>query len=235
MRRFAFALLPLLLLFLAGCGMMQKAGPGEAQSDNLSVPQSAAPSDDSLSENTVYRSNISAENCRLCGSGTDSGRPSPWGQNSIALISLNTFEIMPVGINRYDGGQPVEEVAGYGSIEGGTGKDGGFSATLICDHDRGYATGFVCFHDDEVLDINKMADFLCEDCLNEILPTYPDRCFGAGAIDLATKEVRIFAEGLHGFTLGGFYIDCDLQDQENDQQRMDILIFYCPIRYETKA
>lgn len=224
MRRFAFAAFLLLILLLVGCGMNQRV--------DLGVPQSAGSSEVSLSENTVYRSDISIEDCRLCRDDTDNGALSPWGQNNIALISLNTFEIMPVEINRYDCGQPVEEFAGYGSIEGFESKNGGFSATLMCDYNRGYAAGFVCLYDDAALDIGKAVNFLCENCLNEILPLHPDRCFGVGAIDLATKEVRIFAEGLHGFTLGDFYINCDLQDQENDQQRMDILIFCCSIRYE---
>lgn len=232
MRRCAFAALLLPVLLLAGCGMVQSTDSGRPPSDDSGVPQSAGSSEISFSENVICRSNLSAEDCRLCGSGTDSGLPSPWGQDNIALISLNTFEIVPAGINRYDGGQPVEEFAGYSSIESGVSKNGGFSATLICDCDRGYATGFVDFHDDAVLDTGEASNFLCENCLNKLLPLYPDRCFGVGAIDLATKEVRIFAEDLGGFTLGDFYIDCDLQDRENAQGRMDILIFYCPARYE---
>lgn len=71
---------------------------------------------------------------------------------------------------------------------------------------------------------------MCENCPNAILPLTPDRCFGVGAINLATKEVHIFAEDLNGFTLGDFYIGCDLQDPDGDEPRMDILIFYCPIQ-----
>ena len=232
MRRFVFALFLLPVLLLAGCEMMQTAAPVEPQSDDSGAQQSAGSSDASFSENTIYRSGTSAEDCRLCGSNTDNEMPSPWGENNIALISLNTFEIIPVGINRYDGGQLVEEFAGYGSFGGGAGKNGGFLATLMCDHDRGYATGLVCFHDDAVLDTGKAAEFLCENCLNKILPRQADRCFGVGAINLDTREVRLFAEGLNGFTLGDFYINCDLQDPNVDKPRMDILIFYCPIRYE---
>ena len=129
----------------------------------------------------------------------------------------------------------IEEFAGFGSAGGGPSKDGGFSASLIVDHDRGYANGTVWFHDDEILDIGKMTDFLCKNCLNEILPLHPDRCFGVGAINLATKEVRIFSEDLGGFIMGDFYVDCGLQDRNNNQQRMDILIFYCPIQYEKES
>ena len=232
MKRFAFAAFLLPVLLLAGCGMIQRAGLGEAQSGDSGVPQSVASSDASLSENTVYRSNTSAGDCMLCGGGIENLMPSQWGQNNIALISLNTFEIKPVEINRYDGQQLIEEFAGFASVVGGQGSDGGFGTGLIVSHDRGYARGPVWFYDDEVLDTGKAADFLCENCLNEILPLHPDQCFGVGAINLATKEVCIFAEDLSGFTLGDFYIGCNLKDGDGDEPRMDILVFYCPIRYE---
>ena len=149
------------------------------------------------------------------------------------FVSLNTFEIKPIEINRYDAeGQLIEEYAGVVAFNGGISKDGGFSAHLLQDYDRGYATGSMDFYDDEVLDISKLAGFLCTDCLNEILPRQADRCFGVGAVNLATKKVRIFTESLSGFTLGDFYIDCDLRDQDGGKRRMGLLIFYCPLRYE---
>ena len=218
MRRFIFALFLSLMLVLAGCGMKQSI-----DSDDTTV-----------STKMVYSSDTSAENCYLCGNGVESPLSPYWGQNNIALISLNTFEIKPLEINRYDriDGRLIEEYAGTVSFTLGS-KDGGFSASLMQDSDRGYATGSVDFYSDEVLDINKAADFLCEDCLNEILPSRIDGCFGVGAVNLATGEVRIFEEHLVGFGLGDFYIDCDPQDQDGDTHRMDILVFYCPIRYES--
>ena len=86
-----------------------------------------------------------------------------------------------------------------------------------------------------MLDISKAANLLCVDCLNGILPSQIDLCFGVGAVNLATREVRIFEERLGGFTSGDFYIDCDLQDLDGDTHRMDILIFYAPIRYEKES
>ena len=218
MRRFVFALLLLLMLVLAGCGM----------------EQSINSSGTAVSEKTAYSSETSTEDCYLCGGGIENLIPSYWGQNNIALISLNTFEIKPLEINRYDrvDGRLVEEYVGAVSFGGSGSKDGGFAASLLLNYDRGYATGSVDFYSDEVLNINKAAGFLCEDCLNEILPSRIDGCFGVGAVNLATGEVRIFEESIGGFGLGDFYIDCDPHDQDVDTHRMDILIFYCPIRYE---
>ena len=221
MRRFAFPFLLLLMLMLAGCKM----------------EQSADSSDVVVFSKTVYSSDTSTEDCYLCGGGIENLIPSYWGQNNIALISLNTFEIKPLEINRYDriSGRLVEEYVGAVPFGGSGSKDGGFAASLLLNYDRGYATGSVDFYDDEVLDIGKASGFLCEDCLNKILPSQLDRCFGVGAINLATKEVRVFEEHLKGFGLGDFYIDCDLKDWDGDTHRMNLLIFYCPIRYEKES
>ena len=217
MRRFAFALFLPLMLVLAGCG----------------TKQSSDPSDVAVSSRTVYFSDTSAEECYLCGGSAESPLFPYWGQNNIALISLNTFTIKPLEINRYNraDGRLIEEYTGVASFTVGN-NDGGFSARLMQDSDRGYATGSVDFYGDEMLDINKAAVFLCADCLNKILPSQIDGCFGVGAVNLATKEVRICEERLGGFGFGDFYIDCDLQNRNGDTHRMDLLIFYCPIRYE---
>ena len=192
MKRFTLALLVLLLFSMAGCG--------EAVSD--SEPE--------------YSSDTSSEDCYLCGGGIENLIPADWGQNNVALISLNTFE----------------EYAGVVSFGGGGSTDGGFSANLMLDYDRGYATGSVDFLNDEKLDVDKAASFLCADCLNEILPQKISRCFGVGAIHLDTKEIRLFDENLGGFGLGDFYFDCNLKEQKNgDSHQMNLLIFYCPLRY----
>ena len=235
MRRFAFALLLTLILFLSGCDMPQSAGSGVPQSAAPDISQSADSNGASLSESPAYHSDTSPEDCFLCGAGMENQMPPQWGQNNIALISLNTFEVRPVEINRYDGEQLIEEFAGYASIVGGQGSEGGFWTGLSVSPDRGYATGPICFYDDAVLDISRMAEFLCENCLNEILPLHPERCFGVGAVNLATKDMRIFAEGLGGFTLGDFYIDCDLKDKDGEPPCMDLVIFYCPVRYEKES
>ncbi len=83
MKKLAFAVLMLMMLFLAGYG----ADPGDITD---------------RSEKVDYHSDTSAEDCFLCGGGIENIVPSHWGQNNVALISLNTFEIKPIEINRYE-------------------------------------------------------------------------------------------------------------------------------------
>ena len=157
MKRFIIVLLLPLTLISAGCR----------------TERSTDSNDTAVSSKTVYSSDISAEDCYLCGGGIENLMPYYLGQNNIALISLNTFEIKPLEINRYDrvDGRLVEEYVGAVSFGGSGSKDGGFAASLLQNYDRGYATGHVDFYDDEVLDASKAAGFLCEECLNKILPS----------------------------------------------------------------
>lgn len=212
MRRLTFILLIMLLPILTGCRAKQVT----IQDDG-----------------TEYCSNISAEDCYLCGSGMESLAFSDWGQNNIALISLNTFEVRPIEINRYDRlGQPIEEYSGVLSSGHVGSTEDGYSARLMLDYDRGYAVASVDFQNDETLDISKAASFLCTNCLNDVLSQKISRYFGVGVINLDTKEIRLFEKNLTGFGLGDFYINCDLKRNQNDNSRqMKVLIFYCPIRY----
>ena len=212
MKRSFLILTVLLTLILLGCGQGQIAADGEDAS---------------------YYSDISKEDCYLCGGGIEDAVPFVWGQDNIALLSLNTFEVIPLEINRYDRSsrQLIEEYAGVISLAGGKSQSGGFSANMMLDYDRGYADGTVDLNNDKVLDPDKAAGFLCEVCLNKILPAQADRCFGIGAVNLATKQIRVFEGQLGGFTLGDFHIDYHLRDAGSEQQ-MDILVFYCPVRYQ---
>ena len=149
---------------------------------------------------------------------------------------MNTFDIKPIEINRYDRitRQQIEEYAGTVSFGGGGSSDGGFSASLLLDYDRGYATGSIDFYDDMVLDADKAASFLCADCLNKILPQDLNQCFGVGVLHLATKEIRVLDEHTSGFIFGNFNVDCNLEDSELHPHWLDLMIFYCPIRYENE-
>lgn len=197
-----------------------------------------APSPTPPNTETLYKSEVSSEDCWLCGTGSeDSLAGVYWRQDNIAIVSLNTFEITPLEINNYDflTGNLIEEVSGTVSFGGGSTGNDGFSVTMLIDSDRGYATGQLNFNEDKALDIEKASTFLCEECLNKVLPKDTNTCFGVGALNLKTKELKLFSENLAGFGLGDFYIDCNLQVQSSkhqNQPQLDLLIFYCPIRYE---
>lgn len=218
MKKLTLVLLILLLSILAGCE--EKKSPGST-----------------WDRKTEYSSDTLAEDCYLCGGGIENLALSCWGQDNVAFISFNTFKIVPIEINRYDkiDGHLIEEYAGVASFGGGSNADGGFSAKLMMNYDRGFAGGALEFNGDEILDIDKAGSFLCAECLNGMIKETTGPYFGVGVIDLETKAVRVLEKRLGGFGFGDYYIFCDLQEQENnDPLRMELLILNCPIRYADK-
>ena len=138
----------------------------------------------------------SAEDCFLCNRTGE-----PWGQNNVGLISLNTFEMMPIEIDRYDEeGKFLAERTG--TIRTRSFQSGeGFQVSGIEDQDRGYAM------------------------MSVALGTVGA---GLGVVNFATGEVRALDERTRGFGLGDFYIYCDWAEAG---EKVELLVFYSPLRF----
>lgn len=171
---------------------------------------------------------VSTADCVLCkGAGTW-----VWGQNNVGLISLNTFDMVPIEINRYDsGGGLIEENTGTFQIRHIQGGEEGFSASVIEEPDFGYATLTVTLGEDGAMDRGKAAAFLCENCLEDIAPE-GEETLGLGVIDFATGKVEAFDRKIRGFGAGDFRIHCDWPEEG---EKVELLIFYAPLRYENEA
>jgi len=213
MKRFLSVLLATLLLLLSGCNVGRGA-------------------EDRTLEEISYSSDVSTQDCFLCGDGGT--HVTQWGENNIGIISLNTFEVMPIEINCYDNnGELIEENTGRVTMRIFQSEAGGFSASVMEDVDRGHAGASISLHDDETLDAENTAAFLCESCLNELMNSIYKNAFGVGVINFDTKEIQVFEENVTGFGSGDFYIHCDLKEPgaKEDTRRLDLVIFYCPVRY----
>ena len=190
-------------------------------------------------EKPQYVSDTLPKDCQLCGNGKEMTLFSLYeGEDNVGIISLNSFEISHIGINRYDDcGNMIEEASGgMSSTMSRCGREG-FSSWITENSNRGYASGLVTFYQDEQLDLDKAASFLCTECLNDILEDcWDDDYFGVGVIDFFAGRIKLFAESMRAFSLGDFYVSCELREQrENEESRsMSLLIFYCPERYPEK-
>lgn len=113
------------------------------------------------------------------------------------------------------------------------GQDDRLSLTLNGGCRPGYAHGSVYFNEDKVLDAEKTATFLCQNCLDSLLEEIYKDEYGVGVINFETRELRAFEKNAVGFGLGDFYISCDFTDKEKWKSAPDInfLIFYAPLRY----
>lgn len=106
-------------------------------------------------------------------------------------------------------------------------------ASVSEDSNRGYAHGYVYFGNDEVLDMEKAATFLCTECLNRIMDESWDTPYGIGIVNFKTREIRLLEENVTAFIFDNFYISCDLRNRGTEEKpEMDLLIFYCPERYK---
>lgn len=165
---------------------------------------------------------VPREACFVC-SGT-------WERDNVGIISLNTFETAEVALNRYDrNGTLIEEPSGMFSMHGQYLEEDGIHAFIALDADRGYAFLTITPGDDQKADRSKAAGFLCEDCLEEILPEGGREKMGFGAIDLATGEIRAFDRQSVGFGVGDFFVHCDWEEDG----ALDLLVFYAPFRFQS--
>lgn len=214
MKRLELILLALLIFALAGC----RAEESPTQDDNAE-----------------YSSNLSAEDCYLCGDGIESLNLSCWGQKNVAFVSLNTFEVIPIEINRYDeiDGHLIEEYSDATTFKGKSSPDGGFSVKFLMDFNHGLGIGEIELHNDETLDVGKASSFLCVDCINKIAGSELGPSFGVAAIDLETKKIFPFYKNISGFPVGDFYIYSGAKSRKDDNSlSVGTLVFYCPSRFE---
>lgn len=212
-----FILVLLIPAILASCARQDADASAEYAQDRFDITSSTMQKD-----------------CWLCSDRADTELASYWGQNNVGIVSLNTFEVMPVVINRYDvDGILLEEQTGVLTSRHHVSQDGGLLSHSMEDVDRGYAHGSVYLNGDKALDAEKTAAFLCQSCLDGLLEEIYKDEYGVGVINFETRELRAFEKNTTGFGLGDFYISCDFTDKEKWESAPDInfLIFYAPLRY----
>ena len=59
-----------------------------------------------------------------------------------------------------------------------------------------------------------------------------EETLGLGVIDFATGKVEAFDRKIRGFEAGDFRIHCDWPEEG---EKVELLIFYAPLRYENEA
>lgn len=191
------------------------------------------PEEGMVIETTVcYYSDIQPKDCFLCGERNGSLMSLYRGQKNLGIISLNTFDLIPISINLYDDfGKLLEKPVDSSSTHTiNTGEDG-FVFSVTANVNRGYAHGYLSFRQNEILNIEKAATGLCSGCLTHIMGNcWGDQPFCIGVIDFNTGEVRLFEEHIRAFTFGDYYISCDGQNDDG-KKHINLLFFYCPERY----
>ena len=220
-----------LLLFLL-CTILILSGCANTKS---SVSDNSPSFVDDEKEKVAYTSKIEKHECALCSKGGKTLLPAYAGQNNVGIICINTFDISPVSINRYDDyGTLIEEPAGHMTMNHNSFGENRMRTSTTTHPDRGYADVDVSFSDDKTVDQKAIEKLLCQDCLTTIMEDAWEEPYGVGIINFETLEVRLFEENITAFSFGDYYIDIDRRENKEDPKRMelDLMIFYCPPRYE---
>lgn len=181
----------------------------------------------------VIGSCVSKEDCFLC-----TGIIKYDGQNNVGIINLNTFDVIPIEINRYEDGNLIEENTGVlQTMNFGSYQEAGCYGYIRIDADRGIATAEITFHGDEELSVANAAQHLCEEHLMKLASDVYRHGYGVGIVDFVKREIQPFQENIIAFRASDFYIHCDLTEDSQyvKTPKMDALVVYTPMRYGSEA
>lgn len=174
---------------------------------------------------TPYVSTITAEDCFMCSESKDTPAGLYWGEDNVGLLNLNTFEVLHIGINRYENGTLVETPAGFMQTTGM--NSGGVFATT--DPDRGYSHVRIGGAN-SAIDADSIQCHLCQACLDEIngmyFSDYPPEAYAI--VNFSDKTLKPLIQSTTFFSSGNYGINCDFEENGD----IDLLIFYCPPRYQ---
>jgi len=179
-------------------------------------------------EHIDYVSAITQDDCFICGTKDDPLTAAHWSEDNVAILDLNTFEILRLEINRYgDHGELVTTEAGYMQSYGME-TETGWVHTYV-HPDRGFANVNISRVEYNV-DRDSVQNHLCQTCLDSI----NGDCFGddppaeLAVVNYTEKTIRPLITCTTGFGAGNFYVDCEFKEEG----KIDLLIFYCPPRYK---
>ena len=216
-RRIAgMALSMLMLIGTAGCGQKQDTAP-----------------DYRAEAEALYQSCAAKEDCCLCGSGA----ALYWehlGENNVGIVSLNSFQMLPVSINRYDDdGKLIEENTGCNVSCRFTGDEDGFRVDLMLNADRGVADAQLSFNGDQKIQLERTAQHLCEEHVRELVAELYGNPYGVGIIELESAKLYPIKENVIAFQAGDYHIHCDLKETDRDGNplKMSVYVVYTPLRY----
>ena len=225
----------LILVFWTGRGIRYWLMDGRAFDSREEPEEDFSESSAGEPEEPKYRTDTLPENCKLCGDGEGTLLPLYEGQDNLGIISLNTFHVDQIEINRYDDyGRLIEEPeSGMGTNILNTG-DGGYMSVVTANSNRGYASAEVSMNQDKYLDMEKASENLCTDCMNAVMESSWSEPYGIGLINFKTGEIKMFHEKIRGFTFGDYYVICEPRAEMGEEEisEIDMDIFYCPERYK---
>lgn len=178
-------------------------------------------------EHVDFVSAITQEDCFICGEQRDPLVAAHWRENNIAILDLNSFEMLRLEINRYgDHGELITTEAGYSQMYSMETETGWVNTSV--NPDRGYANvniSGVAYS----IDRDSVQNNLCQTCLDPINSEWfgDDPPAELAVVNYAEKTIQPLITCKTGFGTGDFYVDCNFKEDG----KIDLLVFSCPARY----
>lgn len=175
-----------------------------------------------------YKSSINAEDCFLCGDHSLTDHSPYWGQDNVGLVHLNTFDVLPLRINRYDDSGDLMQKEFSIMESSGLFRDDTYANSMV-HPDRGYASIEITKVKYEI-DRTSVQTHLCEECIQALNCVYwSDEAPPEFAIvNFKDHTLRPLDQSLTWFFSGNFGIDCEYKENGD----IDLLIAYLPLRWE---
>lgn len=179
-------------------------------------------------EHTNFVSAITQDDCFVCREHNDPLTAPRWQQDNVAILNLDTFEMLSLEVNRYtDNGKLITSEAGYMQTQNMETKNGWVYSYVLSD--RGYADVYISGVEYNI-NPDDVQSHLCQTCLD----TFNSEWYGEdppaefAIIHLSEKIIEPLTTSKGGFGIGDYYIDCSFAEDN----KIDLLVFYCPTRYE---
>ena len=175
-------------------------------------------------EQIRFVSNIDKQDCFVCGEHTDPLTAHYWNEDNIAIINLNTFEMMYIEINRYDdNGELVQEPSGVLVLDRLKCEESWMHS--MTDPDRGYSHIDMSNITREI-DVVNLQSRLCKDCLDEInsdcyFETQPAEY---AVICFSEKRIRAINESLRWYSIGNYSVHTEV-----NRDTVRLMVNFCRV------
>lgn len=179
-----------------------------------------------------YTSNISEEECCICGTNNRSMMDYYRKSGMIGLVCLNTMNISSLDNRPYlDGGTEVIDSGNF-SISTTAHGEGECRFQISGMPGRGIFEAEVYYGDNSMPDFGMITEFLCQKCLDKVAEMYEDEMNwseGEGRfpevclVDFATNELYTLGEHHTGYWIRDFWVHLD-----HGEDKSDIMVIYAP-------
>lgn len=177
-----------------------------------------------------YHSDTLSEDCIIC-----KNKALYANENNLCILFLNEGTINQVGINKYDDkGQLVEKEDTYTQtlMAPAYGKNNGITVTT--NRDRGYADVNIDLGENKYFDMDQVVENCCEECIDKLMDDYYSVTpYDIAVLNYKTGDITLIDSRTIAFELDDYYISCQTKSYkvEKEISELDLLIFYCPVRY----